>query len=262
MLTRDRQIGRSLQNAHPDERALLDLSLRRKVKDDVIAAVLRMQPEEVDARRRAVLDRLATELNIDDEAERAKLPEVLAALPQEEWPAESAKPRAPTGAAEGRREERRPHRRRLVGVVVVGLLLGAIVGFLVWGGDSDNGSGAEKAPAKPPARKVSLAPLLPGFPGRGTASIEGTGPGARLVVRLRGLPPREDAYAVWLYNSLTDARLMYSAVGTSIDGNRRVGVDPARYRFVDVSREPIDGNPNHSGASVMRVPVARLLAGR
>ena len=27
-----------------------------------------------------------------------------------------------------------------------------------------------------------------------------------------------------------------------------------RYRFIDVSREPADGNPNHSGDSVLRVP--------
>jgi hypothetical protein len=27
---------------------------------------------------------------------------------------------------------------------------------------------------------------------------------------------------------------------------------------VDVSREPIDENPNHSGASVLRVPLADL----
>jgi hypothetical protein len=33
-----------------------------------------------------------------------------------------------------------------------------------------------------------------------------------------------------------------------------------RYRFIDVSSEPADGNPNHSGASVLRVPLAKLLA--
>ena len=29
-----------------------------------------------------------------------------------------------------------------------------------------------------------------------------------------------------------------------------------RYRFIDVSREPADGNRNHSGQSVLRVPTA------
>jgi hypothetical protein len=32
-----------------------------------------------------------------------------------------------------------------------------------------------------------------------------------------------------------------------------------RHRFIDVSREPADGNANHSGASVLRVPLAALL---
>jgi hypothetical protein len=32
-----------------------------------------------------------------------------------------------------------------------------------------------------------------------------------------------------------------------------------RHRFIDVSREPADGNPNHSGDSVLRAPLAKLL---
>ncbi len=35
-----------------------------------------------------------------------------------------------------------------------------------------------------------------------------------------------------------------------------------RYRFIDVSREPADGNPNHSGQSVLRVPVADVPGAR
>jgi hypothetical protein len=33
----------------------------------------------------------------------------------------------------------------------------------------------------------------------------------------------------------------------------------ARYRYIDVSLEPADGNPNHSGQSVLRVPLRGLL---
>ncbi len=76
---------------------------------------------------------------------------------------------------------------------------------------------------------------------------------------LRDLPPREEAYAVWLYNSITDARLLDRVVGTVLDVNRRLPADASRYKYIDVSREPIDDNPNHSGASVMRVPTAELL---
>ena len=34
-----------------------------------------------------------------------------------------------------------------------------------------------------------------------------------------------------------------------------------RFRFLDVSQEPDDGNPNHSGASVLRIATADLGAG-
>jgi hypothetical protein len=39
----------------------------------------------------------------------------------------------------------------------------------------------------------------------------------------------------------------------------KLPADARKYRFVDISREPADGNPNHSGASVVRVPLAPLL---
>ena len=48
-------------------------------------------------------------------------------------------------------------------------------------------------------------------------------------------------------------------MGGSLDVNKRLPADPSNYKFIDVSREPIDDNPNHSGASLMRVPVPDLL---
>ena len=257
MLTREREIGRSLQKADPQDRALLDLSLRRKVKDDVVAAVLRLQPEEVVHHRAAALDRLAADLGIYDDAERARLSDLLAELPAEEWPAEEIEGEdgqpAPSTPAP-------PRRRRLpiaAIVVVVGALLGGVIGLLLFGDDSDDDAKAPRA-AAPAAKNVALAGIAPDFPGRGTARIEGSGANSRLVLSLRDLPPREEAYAVWLYNSLTDTVLVERAVGGSLDVNATLPADPSGYRYIDVSREPIDENPNHSGASVMRVPIAGL----
>ncbi len=96
MLTRDQEIGRSLRNADPEQRALLDLSMRRRVKDDVIAAVLRLQPEDVAPRREAALDRLAWDLGIHDEDKRAKLPDELRSLPDNQWPSEFDAPPKPS----------------------------------------------------------------------------------------------------------------------------------------------------------------------
>ena len=98
----------------------------------------------------------------------------------------------------------------------------------------------------------------PDFPARGTANIEGSGTNSRLKMSLSGLPPREEAYAVWLYNSVTDAVLIDRVVGTSLNIDKVLPADPAGYKYIDVSQEPIDDNPNHSGASVMRVPIDEL----
>ena len=41
----------------------------------------------------------------------------------------------------------------------------------------------------------------------------------------------------------------------------RLPRNASHYRYVDISREPPDGNPNHSGESVLRVPLAKLSRG-
>jgi hypothetical protein len=275
MLTRDREIGRSLFQAPPEDRALLDLSVRRKVKDEVVAAVLRLQREEVAPRREAALDRLALQLGMHDPAERARLEELLAALPADQWPDEDGSPAntppphdAPAPAAARDQPARR--RRRpgaAIVVIAVGALLGGFIGLLLFGGDSDDGDSAKAPTASAPApaptpKRGDLKPVLAGFPGRGTARIDGSGANSRLIMSLRDLPPREEAYAVWLYNSLTDAVMIDRVVGTRLDVDRVLPADPAGYRFIDVSREPIDDNPNHSGSSVLRVPVENLLKAR
>jgi hypothetical protein len=276
MLTRESEIGRSLFQAPPEDRALLDLSVRRKVKDDVVAAVLRLQPEDVAPRREAALDRLATQAGIHDQEERARLPQVLADLPADQWPDESGglasttpepsePPPPPPAAAKPEPATRERKRRRLpsaaIAVVLLGALLGAVVGLVLFSGDSDDDKGSSSPPpaAEAPAPKpAELAPVSPDFPGRGSARIEGSGANSRLIMSLSGLPPREEAYAVWLYNAVTDAVLIDRVVGTSLEIDEVLPVDPAGYKYIDVSNEPIDDNPNHSGASVMRVPVAEL----
>jgi hypothetical protein len=246
------------------------MSVRRKVKDEVVAAVLRLQPEEVAPRREAALDRLASQLGMHDPAERARLQELLAELPADQWPDESGSlassppPHAPPPAA-GREPDRR-RRRPMAAIVVIaiGALLGGFIGLLLFGGDSEDGgdsatpAASAPAPAPTPA-SVDLKPVLAGFTGRGTARIEGSGADARLIMSLRDLPPREEAYAVWLYNALTDAVMIDRVVGTRLDVDKVLPADPADYKFIDVSREPIDDNPNHSGSSVLRVPVEDLL---
>jgi hypothetical protein len=87
--------------------------------------------------------------------------------------------------------------------------------------------------------------------------------GRRQVVVQATLRPNQgrQAYEVWLYNSPTDAK----SIGAQVTDARGVyqGAGPLpqdfqRYRFIDVSLEPIDRNTRHSGESVLRGPIPTL----
>jgi len=113
-------------------------------------------------------------------------------------------------------------------------------------------------PGTPAAAGVQLEPLLGGRAGRGTASLKGEGEEAALTLNVGGLPAPEGEYEVWLYNSLSDAVSLGRFAGRRIELFQPVPVDPADYRFLDISLEPADGNENHSGQSVLRAPLEEL----
>lgn len=82
---RIRDARRALGRLDPESRALLDLSLRRGLEDDDIASVLRVDEPEVERRRRAALDRLADELQLDGPHERDELFATLPDVPASAW---------------------------------------------------------------------------------------------------------------------------------------------------------------------------------
>ena len=168
-------------------------------------------------------------------------------------------------------------RRRAVLVALAVVALGAVVTILVAGG-GDGDEGAEKAsetPAgrgekdregQPPPEAPEGAGKLEPLSGQaakaeGSATIEGRSEDARLKLSATNLPAPEGAYQVWLYDSLIDSEPVATVKGTSIELSEPLPADPADFRYVDVSLEPADGNPNHSGRSVLRVPVRDLLGG-
>ena len=77
------------------------------------------------------------------------------------------------------------------------------------------------------------------------------------TVDVSGLPPsaRGQFYELWLLNSADDL-VALGSFRVPASGDARVTVpvpgDPAGYRFVDLSVEPDDGDPAHSGDSVLR----------
>jgi DNA-directed RNA polymerase specialized sigma24 family protein len=78
-------MGDALARLDPESRALLDLSLRRGLDDSEIAAILRVEPEEVARRRGELLDRLADELGLETREQRDELFASLPDLPERCW---------------------------------------------------------------------------------------------------------------------------------------------------------------------------------
>jgi hypothetical protein len=147
-------------------------------------------------------------------------------------------------------------RRRMLagGGAAIALLLVIVllwpIGVLT--GSSDNGkkSSNSSAPAAQTGRTAGIAVIAQ----RGSQ---------RQVIVQATLPPnrQREAYEVWLYNSRTDAKSLGAQVTNAQGGYQGAGPLPndyARFRYIDISREPIDRNRAHSGVSVLRGTLPRL----
>lgn len=178
------------------------------------------------------------------ERERDRIAEHLAALPAEAWD----RPVPPPPPAAYEEEPRRLRVRPLVAVAAAAALLGLGVatGLLVAGGEPGRGVSAGQA--------VALEAL-------GSAPKQAAGQARlsrdRATVRVSGLRPSRAGqfYELWLIGeggrlvSLGSFRAL--AAGTAAL-TVPVPVDPGRFRTVDVSVERADGDPGHSGVSVLR----------
>jgi hypothetical protein len=257
----------ALERLDPASRALLDLSLRRGMRTEEIADVLGAEPESVEASRDEALQRIASDVGMDElDDVRARLAE----LPAEEWlGARNGSGPVADEPAPAPVEEKAddPTRRRGVWPLLLGLLLtvGVIVAIaLATSGDDDTSSTSSSSssagnsapqPAPAPNASGSAPAKLAAIGGRnasGTAAISGK----TLSLQVSGLRPGH--YEVWLYNSVLDARSLGKADGRSFKVKAALPGNWKRFRFVDVSRERRDGNLSHSGESVLRVRTKSL----
>lgn len=128
-----------------------------------------------------------------------------------------------------------------------GLVVGAAGGGLVVAATRDDG------PAEPSVLAEAVLDALPGWSATGDALVEEEPDGRRtLVVRLAG--DEGDGFReVWLLDR--DAtRLVGLGVLDGDEGRFSipVGLDLDDYALVDVSAEQFDGDPSHSGDSILR----------
>ena len=148
-----------------------------------------------------------------------------------------------------------PSRRRpwwpiAVAAAVGGILVGVGIGVAIGGL-----GGVESTPV--PAVVLASADLA-AFPGwddaSGHATVEEDADGIRsIVVDLDASVPQGDVSEVWLIRS--DASGLVSLGLLDGSSGRFVlpaGIDLTEFTLVDVSAEPVDGDPAHSGDSIVR----------
>lgn len=284
----------------PESRALVELSLVRGFSDGDLAEVLGVSARRVRERREVALEalgvttlrgreKLATELRGDSgqvPAAASGTPVAAHSPPADpapetaEAPAVAAEPAAPEATVAPGSDEPSSRRRRVSLALLGGLMVAVVVALVLAGTESgDPGAPPTADPASDPGGgrtqgggpggsapaggRLALASPA-GSEGGGSASAQVVAREGerRLLLSVRGLAtPPGGGYAIWLYNSISDARLL----GGSPRGRFRVEVtlpeSADRYSFLDVSRELPDGNRNHGGASVLRLRLADLLGG-
>jgi hypothetical protein len=150
--------------------------------------------------------------------------------------------------ADGRPVAARPDHRRRTGLLVAaaaGLVVGGTVGALVV-------AGAVRSDGETVVAEASLE-ALPGWTAAGEATVEEAADGRRtLVLRLEG--DEADGFReVWLLDRDVTG-LVSLGVLDGDEGRFAIppGLDLADFPVVDVSAEPFDGNPAHSGDSILR----------
>jgi hypothetical protein len=229
------------------------------------------------AAREAALEQVARELDMDDGAQLDEVRTRLAELPAEAWTAGAERPKLSVVREEARRptpptRERRRSRLPLLLALLAIAAIALVVVLASSGSSSNNNKTASKphptapkpAPQKPAAHKPKAAPkpaaqkahLISLGPSGATGTASLSGGGQRLVIKVSGLPAA--TYQVWLYNSVIDAASLTKVSGTTLSLDLKLPANASHYRYVDISREPNDGNPNHSGESVLRVALSKL----
>jgi Anti-sigma-K factor rskA/Sigma-70, region 4 len=147
----------------------------------------------------------------------------------------------------------------------------ALVAILLWPvgvltGDDDEPEPAAEQASAGSGDGQNASSQTTGNPAGIAIVVEQNGKRQLLVQAARLEPSGErEAYEVWLYNSRGDAKTLGGQV-TDRQGNyQAIGNLPAdfeRYRFIDLSREPLDRQRAHSGDSVLRGPMPKLRAGQ
>jgi hypothetical protein len=157
-------------------------------------------------------------------------------------------------------------RRRLLAAAAAAVVI--LLAVLVWPiglltGDDDKSSSANSDNQSSAQGNQNQATATNGP--AGMAIVVDQGGKKQLLVQAARLAPsgQNEGYYVWLYNSPSDARSLGGQVTDQQGNYQAIGpfpADYAKYKFIDVTRQPVGKNPNvkHSGQSVLRGPMPKL----
>ena len=188
------------------------------------------------------------------------------AIPEGERGRRAAAAKPPGLAAPADADVKR--RRLLAAAGALGALI--LLAVLVWpvgvltGGDEDPEPAADQAAAGNESQNSSQTAT---GAAAGIAIVVEENAKKQLLVQAARLDPSKEreAYEVWLYNSQGDAKTLGGQVTDQQGNYQAVGPLPAdfeNYRFIDISREPLDQQRGHSGASVLRGRMPKLRAAK
>lgn len=166
-------------------------------------------------------------------------------------PSTPGTPATPSGAApDGDLAAVVPLRRRRAAPWIAAA---AAAGVVVGGAGGAWWAGRDTSPAPAVVAQAALDPL-PGWQAAGEAVVEEADDGTRTLVLDLDAPTGDDAFReVWLIDRDV-TRLVSLGVLDGTEGRFTVpsGLDLGDFAVVDVSEEPYDGDPAHSGDSILR----------
>lgn len=160
--------------------------------------------------------------------------------------------------ARAARSESRWNRWLPVGVAAgIGLMLGALAtGVVTAGQDSVPADVQVVAQAQLAALPDSQVTTV----GSGTAAFEKDAAGNDLLlVDTSDLEQPSGFYQVWLIDPKTSGMISLGTIGSgaqTVTFPVPAGIDPDVFSVVDISDEPIDGDPTHSKVSILRGELA------